>query len=55
MSERAPPFPTSLCHRCQHHRVVTAARSAFVLCNHWSLPKYSPQPVVACPGFEATP
>jgi hypothetical protein len=47
------PFPTSLCHRCRHVRLVEAARSTFLMCTHPDLPKYGPQPVVSCRGFSA--
>ena len=49
------PFPDSLCHRCAHHRIVQAARSAFVMCGNPELPKYPRQPVVTCPGFAEAP
>jgi hypothetical protein len=47
----AAPFPDSLCHRCVHVRLVTAARSTFLMCTNPALPKYTAQPVRACPGF----
>jgi hypothetical protein len=47
-----PPFPTSLCHRCRHLRLVGSRRgSVFLQCTEPSLPKYLPQPVRACPRF----
>jgi hypothetical protein len=46
------PFPDSLCHRCRHVRLVETARSVFVMCREPSLPKYAPQPVRACRGFD---
>jgi hypothetical protein len=54
-SAAGTPFPDSLCHRCVHHRLVRAARSAFLMCTEPSLPKYSPQPVRACRGFDPAP
>ena len=46
------PFPESLCHRCQHLRVVQSGKgSTFLLCQEPTLPKYPPQPVRACRGF----
>ncbi|MEZ4368800.1 MAG: hypothetical protein R2939_21355 [Kofleriaceae bacterium] len=52
MSER--PFPTSICHRCRHLRVVVSARgSGFLMCQEPRLPKYPPQPVVRCGAFAA--
>jgi hypothetical protein len=47
-----PSFPDSLCHRCEHLRVVTSGRgSEFLMCREPSLPKYTSQPVRACPKF----
>jgi hypothetical protein len=49
----ALPFPDSLCHRCRHVRLNGNKRgSVFVQCTHPSLPKYLPQPVRRCDGFE---
>lgn len=48
-----PPFPASLCHRCRHKRDVTTERAWFLRCAAPDLPKYAPQPVLACPRFEA--
>lgn len=46
-----PPFPQSLCHRCQALRLVEGARSTFLMCS--ALPtRYPPQPVVRCPAFQ---
>jgi hypothetical protein len=46
------PFPNSLCHRCQHLRVVGNKRgSVFLQCTEPSLPKYPRQPVLACARF----
>ena len=53
MSER--PFPESRCHGCAHGRVVTAARSSFLLCEDGRPPKYPPQPVGRCPFFAPAP
>jgi hypothetical protein len=47
-----PPFSDSLCHRCEHLRLVTSGRgSTFLMCREPSLPKYAPQPVRVCSGF----
>lgn len=46
----ARPFPQSLCHHCQHRRLVAGSRSTFILCV--ILPqKYPPQPVATCAAF----
>ncbi len=46
-------FPESLCHRCQHLRVVRSGRgSMFLMCQEPTLPKYPRQPVAACGRFE---
>ena len=42
---------------CKHKKVVTSERgSVFLLCRRSAedarFPKYPPQPVVSCPGFE---
>lgn len=47
-----------LCHTCVHVRAITSARgSTFLLCSRAAsdarYPKYPPQPVWACRGFEA--
>ncbi|MBK6685061.1 MAG: hypothetical protein IPG45_11395 [Deltaproteobacteria bacterium] len=49
------PFPNSLCHRCQHLRVVESAKgSVFLKCT--ALPqKYPSQPVLLCPAFQPKP
>ncbi|HEY0191374.1 MAG TPA: hypothetical protein VGC42_09655 [Kofleriaceae bacterium] len=48
------PFPASLCHRCQHLRLVHSGRgSTFLMCQAPALPKYTAQPVRACVGFVA--
>ena len=49
----SPPFPTSLCHGCVHKRDVKSARSWFLRCVELET-KYAPQPVRACPLFEAS-
>jgi hypothetical protein len=50
----APPFPESLCHRCQALKLVKGAHSTFLMCT--ALPnKYPPQPVRTCPAFTAAP
>lgn len=56
-SHRIPPLREGLCPSCRHVRVVTSARgSRFLRCGLAGkdprLPKYPPQPVVACPGHE---
>jgi hypothetical protein len=52
------PFPHSRCARCQHLRTTENKRgSVFMLCDRNRLdeafPKYPPQPVSLCAGFEA--
>lgn len=47
----------SLCHACRHVKIVTSgAGSRFYLCQlalaGRPFPKYPPQPVLTCPGFE---
>lgn len=49
----------SLCERCRHLReVISGKGSRFLLCGlsltDRRLPKYPPQPVVECAGYEAT-
>jgi hypothetical protein len=49
--------PNGLCPDCQHKKIVTSERgSKFLLCRLSAkdarYPKYPPQPVVSCPGFE---
>ena len=51
------PPATSLCERCRHLRVVVSAKgSRFLRCalarTRPELPKYPPQPVLACAAFE---
>jgi len=48
--EVAPPFPESLCHRCEHKRDVKSARAWFLRCVKLEA-KYAPQPVRACAAF----
>jgi hypothetical protein len=44
------PFAESICWHCANHRVIRAARSAFVMCT--TLPvKYPRQPLSSCPAF----
>lgn len=47
----------SLCESCRNMREVRTARSRFLLCGlsgtHADYPKYPPQPVVHCDGFQA--
>ncbi len=50
--------PRSLCERCRHVRIVESAKgSRFFLCRRSEkeprFPKYPPQPVVECRGFES--
>jgi hypothetical protein len=46
----------SLCETCQNMREVRTARSRFLLCElsvtNDDYPKYPPQPVVRCAGFQ---
>ena len=54
----ARAFGRSLCVRCRHRRIITSGRgSQFLLCRAAAteprLPKYPPQPVGRCIGFEA--
>jgi hypothetical protein len=48
----------SLCETCKNMREVRTARSRFLLCElsvtSARYPKYPPQPVVRCDGFEST-
>lgn len=53
-------FLGSLCRACRHGReIVSGAGSRFLLCRlaatDRSYPKYPPQPVARCGGFEAKP
>ncbi|MBM4783603.1 MAG: hypothetical protein GQE15_38505 [Archangiaceae bacterium] len=50
--EPPKPFPSSECHGCAHRRDVKTARSWFLRCVVLET-KYPPQPVRACPSFEA--
>ena len=47
---------TSLCETCRSGREVRTARSRFLLCElsltNGDYPKYPPQPVVRCGGYE---
>jgi hypothetical protein len=47
----------SLCETCQNLREVHTARSRFLLCElsvtSANYPKYRPQPVVRCHGFQS--
>ncbi len=47
----------TLCESCQNMREVRTARSCFLLCElsvtTADYPKYPPQPVVRCDGFQA--
>jgi hypothetical protein len=54
---RAAARAPGLCPRCRHVRRVTSGRgSTFLRClrarDDARYPKYPPQPVLACPGFE---
>ena len=46
----------SLCESCKNLREVRTARSRFLLCElsviSDAYPKYPPQPVLRCPGYE---
>jgi hypothetical protein len=53
VSAPSEPFPTSLCHRCVHVRIVAGGRSRFLMCREPRLPKYVPQPVARCAYFAA--
>ncbi len=48
----------SLCESCRNMREIRTARSRFLLCQlsvtNDNYPKYPPQPVVRCGGYEAT-
>ena len=48
----------SLCETCQNMREVRTARSRFLLCELSTAkavyPKYPPQPVVRCSGYQGT-
>jgi hypothetical protein len=47
----------SLCEPCRNVREVSTARSRFLLCElavtNDAYPKYPPQPVVRCDGYQA--
>jgi hypothetical protein len=47
----------SLCEMCKNVREVRTARSRFLLCElsvtNAAYPKYPPQPVVRCDGYQA--
>lgn len=47
----------SLCETCQNMREVRTARSRFLLCElsvtNVTYPKYPPQPVVRCDGYQS--
>jgi hypothetical protein len=49
---------TSLCETCKNMREVRTARSRFLLCElsvtNPAYPKYPPQPVVRCGGYQPT-
>jgi len=53
------PEPSrSLCERCRHVRVIQSAKgSVFLFCRRSAsepeYPKYPPQPVVDCRGFQS--
>lgn len=58
-SHRRGPIgpPRSLCPECAHVKIVRSEKgSTFLLCRRAQsdprFPKYPPQPVVACAGFE---
>ena len=63
MEPEQPPKPRisspygGLCGECSHARTIRSERgSVFVLCelarSDPRFPRYPPQPVVRCPGFE---
>lgn len=58
IGEGAEAMMTSLCESCRNMREVRTARSRFLLCElsvtNGNYPKYPPQPVVRCSGFEAS-
>ena len=49
-------MPVSLCQSCANVREVRTARSRFLLCElaltNAAYPKYPPQPVVRCDGYQ---
>lgn len=50
-------WPDSLCEQCQHRReIISGKGSRFLLCQlsqtDERFPKYPPQPVTECDGFE---
>jgi hypothetical protein len=54
---RSAPEGAGLCPRCRHVRVVVSGHgSTFLRCAKQRVdprfPKYPPQPILACPGFE---
>jgi hypothetical protein len=53
------PLTQSLCRSCQNVREVRTARSRFWLCGlsvaDAAYPKYPPQPVLRCDGYEPRP
>jgi len=57
-AERPPARPGNLCEVCRHvRRIQNAKGSVFLLCRRSEsqpeFPKYPPQPVVECRGFES--
>ncbi len=53
-------MPLSLCELCRHKREVRSGKgSRFLLClksaTDQRMPKYPPQPVLNCPGYEQVP
>ena len=46
----------SMCETCRSGREVLTARSRFLLCemsvSHHNYPKYPPQPIMRCDGYE---
>jgi hypothetical protein len=56
-TRQAASDPRGLCPRCRHVKIVTSGKgSVFFLCLLSAadprFPKYPPQPVVSCDGFE---
>lgn len=47
------PFPESVCHRCQHLKLIRSGKgSVFLMCRALER-KYQPQPVRRCVAFSA--
>ena len=52
----AETMMTSLCETCKNMREVRTAKSRFLLCElsvtHAAYPKYPPQPIMRCDGYQ---